>query len=442
MVSNMSSILSGTREQARTGARVLALVLAAACGAGLAWAPAVEAQQPGAQKRETRATPAMRESVYRELSAAQTAADNGDAAEAVRLLDRVQQRKDLNSYELAQLYNFYAFIYYSQDQYDKSVEAYRKLLAQPDIPEALEISTLYGIAQLSLVTEDYSGAAAYLERWFRLVPDAGPDAYVLLSQAYYQQGEHEKALRPLNTAMNLARERGRPIKENWWLMSRALNFELGHYGRVVEALEALLTDYPRKEYWVQLAAMYGQTGQEKKQLVAYEIANEQGLLTQERELVLLAQLYLQQDVPYKAARVLEDGMENGRIEQKARNMRLLSQAWMLAQESENAIDALRAAAASSDDPELYLRLAQQYAGLSQWQNALEAAETALEKNVEAKGETHMLMGMAQFNLDRLDRARRSFRAATGFERNAPSAQQWIEHIDREQARKEQLARSM
>lgn len=422
-------------------ALVAGLLLALGTGTAFLLPLQARAQQPTEAPREraTRKTPAMRETVFRELSAAQAAADEGRVDEAIRMLNKVEARKDLNSYELAQLYNFYGFIYYAQDEYRKSIQAYEMLLAQPDLPEALEATTLYGIAQLSLVTEDYDAAVDYLERWFRLVPDPGPQAYVLLAQAHYQQARHEEALKALEKAMDLARSQGQEIKENWLLMARALYFELGRYDRVVEVLETLLEKYPRNEYWPQLAAMYGEAGREKEQLVAYEIAYQQGVLDQGRQQVLLAQLYLQQDVPYKAAKVLERGMADGVIERDARNLRLLSQAWTLAQDSEKAIVALHEAARVSGDPELHLRLAQQYAGLARWDQALDAAQQALAGDVNAAGEAHMLAGMAQYNLGRLDAARESFRAAASDGDTARTARQWLEYLDKEQARKSQLA---
>ena len=158
--------------------------------------------------------------------------------------------------------------------------------------------------------------------------------------------------------------------------------------------------------------------------------------------MLLAQLYLQQDVPYKAAVVLEEGMSAGVVEKNARNYRLLSQAWVLAMESDKAIAALQEAARLSDDPELYLRLSQQYAGLYRWADAMDSAAVALDKGLDDSGEAHMMIGMARFNLGELERARRSFSLAAADERNAEAARQWIDYIGKEQARKEQLARAM
>ena len=74
-------------------------------------------QQSQAAQQETRKTPAMRERVYSRLSEAQACADEGDMDCARELLDRVREMSNLNSYEVAQMWNFYAFIYFTQDNY-------------------------------------------------------------------------------------------------------------------------------------------------------------------------------------------------------------------------------------------------------------------------------------------------------------------------------------
>ena len=73
------------------------------------------AQESEAAQQETRKTPAMRERVYSRLSEAQECADEGDMDCARELLDRVREMSNLNSYEIAQMWNFYAFIYFTQE---------------------------------------------------------------------------------------------------------------------------------------------------------------------------------------------------------------------------------------------------------------------------------------------------------------------------------------
>ena len=84
-------------------------------------AHAAEKEKP---KRSTRKTPAIRAKIYEKLNAAQEAADAKKYNEAIKLLNDLRDtegRNSLNSYELANLYNMYAFIYFTQEKYQLMV---------------------------------------------------------------------------------------------------------------------------------------------------------------------------------------------------------------------------------------------------------------------------------------------------------------------------------
>ncbi len=73
----------------------------------------------------------------------------------------------------------------------------------------------------------------------------------------------------------------------------------------------MIKHYPKKDYWVQLSAMYGELKDQQQQLAAMETAYVQDMLTEEKELVNLAYLFLANEVPYKAAKVLDQGIDEG-----------------------------------------------------------------------------------------------------------------------------------
>lgn len=80
------------------------------------FASAVAQEEKKADTRETRRTPALRNKVYEKLAEAQAAAEAKDLATAEQILNGMVSaggKKALNSYELANVYNLYAFIYYT-----------------------------------------------------------------------------------------------------------------------------------------------------------------------------------------------------------------------------------------------------------------------------------------------------------------------------------------
>ncbi|MDP4916305.1 MAG: tetratricopeptide repeat protein, partial [Haliea sp.] len=238
---------------------------------GLAPLSAAIAQESGGDQRETRRTPALRNAVYEKLAEAQAAAEAQDLAGAARVLDDMistSGKNELNSYELANVYNFYAFIHYSREDYTKALQAYENVIRQPDIPLAMEINTRYTVAQLYFVQEQWQQGVNALLAWFSMTENPSEDSYVLLGQGYYQLNDYPKALTNVEKAISLYKEKGKVPKEQWYNLARFLYFDKNDVTNAVRVLEELLTHYPDKQYWVQLSHMYGEQKREGDQLSA------------------------------------------------------------------------------------------------------------------------------------------------------------------------------
>ena len=204
-----------------------------------------------------------------------------------------------------------------------------------------------------------------------------------------------------------------PTKENWWLLLRAAYFELDNIPKVRYVLERLLIEWSKKEYWTQLAAIYGQDELEEKQISAYATAYQEGFLEKSNEYVQMAQLYLSKEVPHKAAVVLQTGFDEGIVDKEVKNWRLLSQAWFLAQEDQMAIIALREAAKLSDDGELDVRLARSLANIADYKSCVDAAQTGIKKGgLKRDDESYITLGMCQFEEDMYEDSKNSFKLAT------------------------------
>ena len=200
-----------------------------------------------------------------------------------------------------------------------------------------------------------------------------------------------------------------PTKENWWLLLRAAHFELDDIKNVRVILERLLIEWPKKEYWTQLSAVYGQLKFDDKQISSYRTAYEEGFLVRSNELVQMAQLYLSMEVPYKAAVILQKGVDAGQVDLEVKNWRLLSQAWFLAQDDQMAIAALREAAKLSDDGELDIRLARSLANIANFEGCVNSATTAISKgDLKRDDESYITLGMCQFEVASYEDSKESF----------------------------------
>jgi hypothetical protein len=396
--------------------------------------------------------------VYELITQANEKVDAEDYAGARVLLDKIKAMPKLSSYETAQMYSFYGFLYFNSEQYTKAKQSYEMVLQQPDLPDGLKQQTYRTLAQLAFATENYPQAIKYANDYMAAVgPD--PDMYVIIGTAYYQQAadkgdkatkaDYARVIPPVETALDLARQRAQESgakgigKEQWWLLLRVAYWEQNDFRKVREILEVLVVNWPKKEYWTQLSGIYFELKEESKQLAAYEAAYDQGLLVKSAELVQLAQLLMQADAPYKGARVLEKGFAADQVEKKVQNLRLYSQAWQLAQEDEKAIPPLEQAAGKSNDGELYARLAQSHLNLSQYKSCITASSKALQKGkLKNTGNAYLVMGMCQFESNQLVNAKTSFRKAANYKKVAKNAHSWISYVESEQQRIEAIDRAM
>ena len=416
--------------------------------ADLGWQPfaAASAQEKkGPDTRETRRTPALRNNVYEKLAAAQEAAEAKDMNTAASILDGMISsggKNALNSYELANVYNLYAFIHYSREDYAKALKAYEEVVAQPDIPIAMEVNTKYTIAQLYFVQEQWQKGINALLDWFAMTDSPNANAYVLLAQGYYQTKDYDKALLNVDKAIKMSKAEDKLPKEQWYNLARFLYFEKNDVKNTVATLEELLTYYPKKEYWVQLSHMYGEQKKEGLQLAAMDTAYVQNMLDKGTEQVTMAYLYLNGEVPYRAGKVMEKGLKDGSIPGTSKNYEIAASAWRQAQELDKAIPAMEEAAAKSDDGELYARLGNIYLDSDRNKEAIVAINKGLSRGGVKRPDTaRIVLGMAYFNTKQYDKAREAFQAAGRDERSAKYAEQWIKYLDSELDRQAKLQES-
>ena len=391
----------------------------------------------------TRRTPAMRERVYSRLAEAQECAEMDDIECAQQRLAQVREMDDLNSYETAQMWNFHAFIYFAQENYGETIRGYEMVLQQPDLPLGMETTTMYSLGTLYYQQERYEDALAMLDRWFTIAEDPGADPYVLRAQIFYSLQRFGEGIEPITTAIRLNRELEQEPRESWYQLLMVFYFEEEDYPNVIDVLRTMIELWPKREYFVQLSAMYGQEGDDNAQLALYQVAHEAGWLTGSNELIQLAQLLLQAEIPVQAAKIMQTGLEDGTIESNERNWRLLAQSWQLAQEDRRAVPALIRAAGLAEDGTIDIGLAQAYQNLYDWENCVEAARDGVQKgDLRREDQAYMILGVCLFEQKEYNAARIAFEEAAEDERSRANARSWIQYVNSEQTRDEKLAAAL
>ncbi|MEW6993211.1 tetratricopeptide repeat protein [Colwelliaceae bacterium MEBiC 14330] len=398
--------------------------------------------------RASKKVPAMRNRVYAQLARAQKLADEGDKLAGFEVLSEVKERLDsLNSYERAMLFNFYGFMYYGNDDIAMAVESFEKVINEEAIPDSLIVSTLYSLAQLSMQTQDYTKALQYLDQWRSVnTKELTGNQEMLFAQLYYQDKKYQQSLVHIDKAMAIAKQNNKAPKENWLTLQRASYYELNQPKKVTEVMEQLVRLYDKPQYWLQLSSMYGEIGEEEKQMAVMEAAYQAGYVVKSTDIITLSQLYLYHGAPYKSANVLEKAIEQGVVFADENNLSMLSQAYLAAKENQRAIDMLIKLSEINSSGKHDALLAQTYLNTEQWQLAINASSLALTRIADSalttdsiekdKATMYLIQGMANFNLKKFDASLSAFNNAAKFSSTEKTAVQWSKYVTRERVNHE------
>ena len=371
---------------------------------------------------------------------------------------------NLKSYDRSVMWNAWAFVYFSDGKYDQAMDAYYNLINEPEVTIGLRVGALLSLAQLHLVQENYKEGIELILQWMNEVEKVTAQSYSLLGQAYYQTGDFRKSLSSMETAVTMAEEEGYKPRENWYVIMAAcigeLKKEIGEKEsllRQIDIYEILVNLYPKKQYFIQLGGSYGQLGREKDYMITLKAAHQKDFLNKESEYLALTQLLLLNQNPYWAAQVFVSGQKKmitivdekteeekvvPVIKDTEKNLKLLADAWRMAQEIDKAIPVLEKAANMSKDGESYVLLGNLYLSEDKVEKAVEAINKGLEKGkIKKLSQVYLTLGQAYFELEKFEDAKKNFRIAARDKdkKIKQQANNWIKYTENEEIRVANLA---
>lgn len=401
----------------------------------------------------------MSQKVFELMQKVQQAAEEERFDDAHNLVGTLLKRR-LNNHERAQVFNLQGNVFTLQKNYPEALVSFQNVAEIEDIPDGLRENALTVLVQLNMAEEKYTRAVDYSNQLMALKQSSGQplgsNLLALRGQCFYALKQYPLAESSLRQAITLEQQLGNPPRENWLLLLNAVFFEAGNYPQMAEILQQLITYYPSDKYVYNLAAVYGQLDQQKEQLLLLEPLYEAGYLRNRAQRMLLAQLFMAEDVPFKAAKLLEQELnwqgllgQDGRVAANAltagesktsvKDLEMLAQAWMLAKEPERALGPLTVAAQLSDTGNVYMRLAHSYAALADWPGVQEAALKAINKGeLRDPGNAFILLGMAQYKSKHFAQAIDTFTKAATYDNVSNMGQQWQRYVEAQQE-KRQLA---
>ncbi len=388
---------------------------------------------------KTKQAQAVSKEVYERITKAQEAVDVEDYRTALKILNSLYNPDKLTEYEQANVLNYLGFVHYNTEDMPKAIATYNKLIRIPSLEPQMLKQTTYTLAQLLTVEERYQEALNTLDKWFALETNPAPEPFILKAQMHYHLEQYPAMIGPIEKAMDVARARDKPVKEDWYGLLNFAYFQEENYVKVRDIQKTLLQNWPKARYWKSLAGAFTELGEDEKLIYAYDAAFTQGFLEKGTEFITMAQLFLQAEVPYNAAKLLQEKMDAGIVEKNEKNYRLLSQSWMLAMEDQKAIPALKAAANLAKNGEVDARLANTYLNVGEYGDCVTSANAAIRKGgLKSPDNIQISLGMCLYNLRRYNESKAAFREAAKTPRSQRTAGQWTRVIDAELERNRQI----
>jgi tetratricopeptide (TPR) repeat protein len=305
---------------------------------------------------------------------------------------------------------------YAQEQYDEARGHLQKAIDSGGLNAQQIDEARYQSAQLYIQEEKWREGAAALEEWFKTATNPNSAAYYMLTVAYYQLEDFDRALAPAKKTVELM-DPAKP-NENWLNMLSVLYLQREEYRESIPILQQLITAAPEKKiYWMQLSQVYGQMEDNSNALAIMQLAHHLGLVTEDAEVRRLADLLVFNGVPYRGGQVLEAAIENKIVTLDDKLYEKLATCWIAAGELDKSIAPLQRAAELAPTGDAFVRLGEVHAQRQDWRAAIAAIQRGIDKGqLKDPGNADLWLGIANYSqksfeaaVPFFDRARRSDR---------------------------------
>ncbi len=365
----------------------------------------------------------LSERTHKLLIRAQEDLSSGEIKRAFTAFKKLVVRTASNPPENAQVLQALAYAYAQKEENQKALKTFEKTLDMDSLPQAPTLSIIYIIGQLEMMNLKYKKAEEIMNFWLAVAPNPSGQAYATLAGALYGQKKKKKALKAIQKAIDLTPE----PKESWLAMAVSLYFANEKYKEAIKVLKILVAQNPKKEaYWKQWAASHLSTDEEKEGLVVLQMGHLMGTISGDKQVQNASSLMVSTDIPYKAAMWIEKKLSK-KERKTLKVQKQLASAYMSARENKKALKVLKEIHKTNPQVGMSIQLGQVFLAEEKWLEAKSVFQSikAMKLESDNKEQVYMGLGVAYFNLGKLDLSRQSFIEIAD---KSESARGWLSFI--------------
>ena len=389
---------------------------------------AIEATPAYKEKLKGRMPGLTSKAVQKRLLRASKLMAKNNRKDAIDILQGIVEKDNFRPFELAKAWQTMAYAYAQTEKYKEARHAFKKSIEMEALPYDPTLQSLFALAQLEVVAEEYDKAEKTLKTWFALSDKENPDAYVFMATIHYNKNQKDKALDLVMKAINMSKK----PKENWLVFAVSLLYTKERYKEASEFLYKLAElNHGKKAYWTQLAGSLLSNDQGLLALSALELAMMLNLLEEEGEIKNIVSLYLSNELPYEASQIMKTAMKNKQVKAEKKNFELYANCLIQAKEYDAALPILEQAAKLSNDGKLYALQARLYLEKEKFQNSIKYFDLAINKGLEKEmlGKVLVEKAVSFIQLKDYKKAMATLDKASTYESGKKLAQNWRNYLN-------------
>ena len=369
-----------------TSALVIATALSVTATAASA---AVQPDMAKVEDRKARRTQIVGERVGKTLVTAFDLYNEEKLDEAIAALQGVSSN---NEFDTATLNRFLGNLYATKDE--KQSIKYLTLAVKPDVLAFNDqAASMRLLADMLLQDKQYQQAIKAYESWIMFTGEQSSDVYVRIANAYHLMNQYDKVLSPADDAIRFAKK----PEPNHYLLKMSALYELKRYKELVAHSEIMVQMFPEnKQFWVYLGNFYTLTEEFAKSLTTLQLAYSQGYLEKDSEVRMLAQMYANNSIPYKAATTMEKHMKSGLVKKDKNNLNFIASNYQSAREFLKAAEYYGELAKLTNEADAYRRQGSSYLAVQRYNDAIASFDKALSMNVDKPSSVYMSLVDAYF----------------------------------------------
>lgn len=322
-------------------------------------------------------------------------------------------------YDRAYFDRMLGVFYWQNEQVKPAIVSLEKAVASGELEDEQGWQTQKMLADLLLMDQQYSRSLPHYYQLVKNVPSTqkAHELWLRIAQVHYQIEQWNKAL----TAIGEYDKFKLPDAVTPLSVKLGAQMQLEKWKQAIPTLKRLINLEPqRSNWWLQLVNLELKTGKRSDALSSLSLAKLQNIQLSDADLKLLAQLYANNKIPERAAKVLEQ------VEGASSEIQVITQRafyWQQAREWNKAIDVWQLA--SEFDTKYHWNIAQILLQQARYQDALVALNHVNQKDKQA--DVALAKARALYKLNQLEPALIEAKKANNIE-PSKEAQSWIKYL--------------